>query len=307
MVNSLVAHLASTHPGVHWIMECVNEADLTGEWANDAGTALGSMTDLVTYCTALKNAAHAADANIIVLGPSGSSINTSNVHLYSDGNNFAGQPGAAASMDAMNFHAYLQSCSVYCTVPELLETSWGQVTNLIKPGGLLANKPVWITEANWGGSPPANNANLTAAQKRQYLARTVMYAFLNNVTSLHWYAYDSHPDNLSAGFGSLIEGSPPTSATPNQAAVTMGTMENWLVGSTYFPSPCFQDPHGTWTCNIISSPASTGKAQIVWNGTTTETITLSSTYTKVLNWDGSNTPIVSHQIVAGPDVVMAVP
>ena len=308
MVNSLVAHLASTHPGVHWVMECVNEADLTGEWANDAGTALGSMSDLVTYCTALRTAAHAADANIIVLGPSGSSINTSNVHLYSDGNHYATQSGAAASMDAMNFHAYLQSCSTYCTVPELLQTAWGQVTSLIQPGGPLAGKPVWITEADWGGSPPANNANLTALQKEQYLSRTIMYAFVNNVTSIHWYAYDSHPDNLSAGFGSLIAGSPPTSATPLPVATTMATMESVLVGSTYFPSPCFQDPKGTWECNLISSPASTGKAEIIWNATTTETITVPSTFTKVINMnDGTQTAIVSHQVTAGPSVVTAIP
>ena len=310
MVNSLVTHLASTHPGVHWIMECVNEADLNGEWVNDAGTGRGSMTDLVAYCTALKTAAHAADASIIVLGPSGSSINASNIHLYNDGNNYAGTAGAAASMDAMNFHGYLQSCSTYCTVPELLQTAWGQVTNLTKNGGLLAGKPVYITEANWGGTPPANNANLTDLQKEQYLSRTYMYAFLNNVASLEWYAYDSHPDNLSSAgaFGTMCAGSPPTSCTPLPVATTMATMESVLVGATFFPGPCAQDPKGTWTCNLISSPASTGKAQIMWNATTTETLTVPSVYTKVINMnDGTQTAIVSHQVTAGPSVVTAIP
>lgn len=306
MITSLVSHLASTHPGVHWVFECVNEADLTGEWTGANGTS-DRIADLVTFCTELRTKAHALDSSIVVLGPSGSSINASNVHLYSDGNNYAGKTGAAASLDAVNFHAYLQSCSTYCTTPELLETAWGQVNNLIKTGQPLAGKPVWITEANWGGSPPANNANLTDAQKRQYLARTYMYAFINNVTSLHWYAYDSHPDNLSAGFGTLCVGTPATSCTPNQAATNMNTLENWLVGATFLQTACAQDTNGTWACTLQSSPASTGSAMLIFNGTTTHSFTVPSVYTKVINWDGSNTTIVSHSITAGPDVVMAVP
>lgn len=309
MVDALVAHLASTHPGVHWIFESVNEADLLGEWNGYAGsqTQATRMADLKTYSAALYTEAKSQDSSITVLGPSGSSINSSNVHLYTDGNAYASVSGVAATMDAVNFHAYLQSCSTYCTVPELLETSYGQVANLVKSGGLLANKAVWITEANWGGSPPSNNANLTDQQKSDYLSRTVMYAFINNVASLHWYAYDSHPDNLASGFGTLCVGTPATSCTANAAATALNTMESVLVGSTYFPSPCFQDPKGTWTCNLISSPASTGKAQIIFNGTTTETITVPSTYTKIIHEDGSQTSIVSHQVTAGSEVVTAIP
>jgi hypothetical protein len=309
MVDSLVAHLASTHPGVHWIFESVNEADLLGEWNGGAGstTQATRMADLKTYSAALYTETKAQDPAITVLGPSGSSINTSNVHLYSDGNQYAFVSGVAATMDAINFHAYLQSCSVYCTVPELLETAWSQVSNLNKSTGPLPNKPVWITEANWGGSPPANNANLTNQQKSDYLSRTLMYAFINNVASLHWYAYDSHPDNLSAGFGSLIAGTPPSSATPIPAATALATWESIYIGATYFPSPCFQDPKGTWTCNLISSPASTGKAETIFNGTTTETITVPSIYTKIIHEDGTQTAIVSHQVTAGSEVVTAIP
>lgn len=306
MVTSLVSHLASTHAGTHWIFECVNEADLTGEWTGASGTS-DRIADLVTFCTALRTLAHAADSSIIVLGPSGSSINASNVHLYSDGNAYATKAGAAASLDAINFHAYLQSCSTYCTTPELLETAWGQVNALILTGAPLAGKPVWITEANWGGTPPANNANLTAAQKRQYLARTYLYAFINNVTSLHWYAFDSHPDNLTIGFGSLCEGSPATSCSPNQAATTMNTLENWLVGSTFLQTACAQDTNATWACTLQTSPASTGPAMLIFNGTTTHSFTVPSIYTHTLAWDGSSTAITSHTITAGPDVVLAIP
>lgn len=311
MVTSLVSHLASTHPGVHWVFECVNEADLTGEWQGLIGTS-DRIADLVTFCTALRTFAHAADSQIIVLGPSGSTLNTSNVHLYSDGNGYAAKAGAAASLDAINIHAYLQSCSTYCAAPEVLQNAYGQVNNLTKIGAPLAGKPVWFTEWNWGGAPgpsgsTSQNSAFSAALKGQYIAREVMYFFINNVTSQMEYAFDSHPDNLPLGFGSLCEGSPATSCTPNRAATTMATMENWLVGATYFPSPCSEDTHGTWTCTLQTSPASTGRAEIIFNGTTTEAITVSSAYTKVLNWDGTNTTIVGHSVTAGPDVVMAVP
>lgn len=307
-VNALVAHLASTHPGVHLVIESVNEADLLGEWNGAAGTS-DRIQDLVTFGTTLRTAAHAADPQIIVLGPSGSSVNTSNVHLYSDGNGFANKPGAAASLDAINIHAYLQSCGTYCGTPEPFQQSMGQINALRALGAPLAGKPIYITEANWGGKPPSNNLNFTDTVKGQFLMRMHMYAFINNFSSFMWYAYDSHPDDLGnvGAFGTLCVGNPANTCTPNRAAVSLATLEAWLVGATFLQAPCVQDTNATWSCTLQTSHASTGPAMIIFNGNSSHSFTVPAIYTKVLNWDGSNTAIVSHSITAGPDVVMAIP
>ena len=310
-VDALIAHVAATHPGMSLVIEGVNEADLLGEWNGYAGsqTQATRMADLKAYQAALYARVKTDNSAIKVGGPSGSSINTSNVHLWSDGNNLASVSGIASVIDFLNFHGYLQSCSTYCTTPDLLQTAWGQVTNLTKVGGLLAGKPVWITELNWGGTPPTNNANLTDQNKADYISRSVMYGFINNIQHFNWYAWDSHPDNLSSSgaFGTLCVGSPPTSCSANSAAVAYNTIQSVLVNSTYLSSPCFKDASGTWSCQLISSPASTGKALILFNPTTTEVVTVASTYTKIIHENGTQTAISSHQVTASGEVVTAIP
>lgn len=306
MVNHMVTHLASTHPGIHWIMECVNEADLGSEWT-------GTMAQLVTYCTALRTAAHAADPQILVLGPSGSGLNTSNVKLYSDGNNYAGTAGAAASMDAINIHAYLQSCSVFCTVPETLQTSlaaqvFGTGSQLTAVGQPLAGKPVYFSEGSEGGGGNINT--MTAAQQRQYVEREYMYMLMYGVQGYWRYAFDSHPDNLSLSFGGMCFGAIPASCTPQNSATAFHTLQTWLVGASYaFPASSArnQDGSGTWTFQLTSSPASTGPALLIVNASSTPSVSVSSVYTKILKWDGTNSAIVANAVTAGPDVVMAVP
>jgi hypothetical protein len=289
-VTAIVNHWNSRYPGVHFFIECVNEGDLARTWANDAGTDHGSMADLVTYCTTVKTTAQAIDPTIVMLGPSSSTYNQFGVHLYggtnAGGNGYLTVAGAAASFDVLNLHPYFYCPSLPCTVPETAIAGNTSVT------ALGVAKPVALSETNWGTTPA--NDGMTDAQREAWIGRMAMYAYNFGYIYFWWYQW-----NCTSGILANCAGTMNGSGVGAGVATAFSTLQTWLIGSQHVPNSCNQnaDGHGTWTCAIVL----TGNvpAEVLFNATGNQTISVAAGFTTQKNLDGSSSSIVGNSVTAG--------
>jgi hypothetical protein len=91
----------------------------------------------------------------------------------------------------------------------------------------------------------------------------------------------------------------------NSSGVAYGVLYDWLVGSTHSANPCSEGSDGTWTCALTLS---TGyPAEIVWNVTTSKTITVDkafATYQTLANTTAHS--IAGNQVAIGNEPILII-
>jgi hypothetical protein len=123
----------------------------------------------------------------------------------------------------------------------------------------ISNKPIWFTEGNWNGD---GGGTLTDAQKAAYVAQEHMLMWSTGaVARYYWYSWDSQVGTLWTASKGLTA-----------AGVAYNQLTEWLIGSTNLANPCTTSTDGTWTCSLVLS--SGYPAQIIWNPSTSKTITV---------------------------------
>jgi hypothetical protein len=263
--------------------ECVNEADLSGEWTD-------TVAHLVTFCGDMATIVHSLDPNAQVLGPSSSTGNQFGVHLYSGGGGYIAA-GGDATYDSMNFHLYIEGCSTFCDTPEGLGGASGGIYEYITQGRLLSSKPIVWSEGSWGCQ--AGNT-ISDAKKQAWIARSylILWGTNNGNSRFVWYAW-SNNNPLNVSCGTLF---PNNTVIP--ATTAYQTIQPWIIGS-FGPS---LTKSGTQVTITYTNQSLTPN-EIHWDTTSTPTITVPSQYTTMDKVDGTSVAIVGHQITLGPNPV----
>jgi len=306
-INAWNAYMNSSHPGVKWSIEGVNEADLAGECAENS--SIGghcSAVHLVKYQTAVYNTVKAINSNIQVLCPAASTFNHFGVHGY--GGTDAGSPpfggngwvnaGILSFCDAMNVHPYFFNGSNNQTNPEeAVNGSSGGFSGggLGQIAGLLASVgktgfPVESSETDWG----SNVANTMSDQlKREWIDRYHVYAWAAGQTNITWYEYTCASGVLANCFGTI------SNAGVGAAVKTsLATMQDWLIGSSKaVGNPCTVTS-GTYVCNLTINTASgkTGPAMIVFNNAGATVSVSANNFSIVCNDQNSCSAVTGNQV-----------
>lgn len=266
--------------------ECVNEFDLTGEWTD-------TMANLVRFCGDMAAIVHSLDPSAQVWGPSASTGNKFGVHGYGGAGGYI-VAGGDATYDVMNLHAYIQGCTgtaaPWCDTPEGIGGSSGGLSDYIAQAKALTLKPIGFSEGSWG----CNAGNLiTNAKQTAYLAREYVIMWAAGITHYVWYMWDENGNPTSSSCGTLA---PSDVIAP--AGTAFNTIQGWLVGAQTLTgmNPC--STAGTTTTCIYTLSGSA--AEILYDTTSTPTITVPSGFTTQFNADGTSQAIVSHQVTLGP-------
>jgi hypothetical protein len=287
-ITALVQNsLAQTHHIKFYEMN--NEADLTQYCFNGAGLGNTDCTtnaaNVVTMVHDAYTTIHSLDPSALVVSPTGSTVCTNNCGVHFLPAFFAA--GGAPYIDIVGMHAYMFNVPTpgqFSTVPEQITNFISQIQALQATYN-ISGLPLWFTEGSWGGG--TNNTNMTDAQKQGYLARDYLLMWSGGVSRFYWYAYSN------SQWGTLFNG---TSLTA--AGNAYSQLDNWLVGSTTSVlSPCSQDGSNTGTCLLSRSGA---PAEILWNTTTTPTVTVPSNFLHYQTLDnGTANSIVANQVTLG--------
>jgi hypothetical protein len=266
--------------------ECVNEFDLSGEWT-------GTMSQLVTFCGDMKAIVNSLDPSAQVWGPSASTGNKFGVHGYGGAGGYI-VAGGDATYDVMNLHAYIQGCSgggaPFCDTPEGIGGSSGGLSEYIDQAKALTLKPIGFSEGSWG----CNAANLITNSKQvAYLGREYVIMWAKGMTHYIWYQWDENGRATSASCGTLA---PSDVIAP--AGTAFQTIQGWLVGAQTLAgmNPC--TTVGTTTTCIYTLSGSA--AEILYDTTSTPTVTVPSGFTTQFNLDGTSSAIVGNQVTLGP-------
>lgn len=290
-VTALVTNSLAHTPHIKYY-ECVNEFNASGEWT-------GTMAQMVKLCGDMQTIVHTLDPAAQVWGPSSDSGNSFGVHGYSGANGYIAA-GGDATYDVMNLHAYLYTGvgSTFCNNPECIQVgsgTQGSLTNYIAQARLLTSKPIGFSEGNWG-CLTANT--ISDALKVAYLAREYLIMWGAGITNYVWYEWDSNGNPLSNACGTMA-----FNDVPGDISTAYQVIQTWIVGSITLTglNPCVTT--GTKTvCSYISGGVTS--AQILWDTTSTPTVTVPSSYTTQHNVDGTSSAIVSHQVTLGINPIM---
>jgi hypothetical protein len=292
-VTALVTHSLTQTPHIKYY-ECVNEFDLLGEWTDNAA-------HLVTMCGDMAAIVHANDASAVVLGPSSSTGNRFGVHGYTSLQGGTGYiaAGGNATYDAMNLHAYIQSCSVWCTTPEGIGGSASGIVEYIQQAKLLTTKPIYFSEGSWGCG---SGNTITDALKTSYLLREYMYMYDAGLISYVWYTWDNNGAPLGSTCGTLAP-----SDVIGPAGTAYATIQTFLIGSTHVIGSCVHPVAlQTWTCDLVLTGGI--PATIIWNPSTPTAVSLTggraSYVTQVNLKDGTTAAIVAHSVTADVNPIL---
>jgi hypothetical protein len=152
------------------------------------------------------------------------------------------------------------------------------------------DKPVWITEGNWGAH---NNNILADDQKVAWLAQQYLQYWNRGIARFYWYAWDN-----THGYGPLWD----SSRGVHKAGRAYEVLYSWLVGSTH-SEPCSKAGDSTWTCNLTL--ASGNAAEILWNANADVLVTVSSRFRTYQTLDDSTiNPIANREVPVGSKPVM---
>jgi fibronectin type 3 domain-containing protein len=279
-VTALVHHSLSS-PELHIAYyEMWNEPDLKRNWT-------GTPAQLVTMAKDAYAIIHSLDPNAKLIGPTASTANQYGVHYLPT--YYAA--GGATAQDIVGLHAYLYDGSSFSTSPAAITTSITQLRKLMATYG-ISNKPIWFTEGNWNGD---GGGTLTDAQKAAYVAQEHMLMWSTGaVARYYWYSWDSQVGTLWTASKGLTA-----------AGVAYNQLTEWLIGSTNLANPCTTSTDGTWTCSLVLS--SGYPAQIIWNPSTSKTITVGGEFaTYRILTDGNIRSITGHQVAIGALPVMVI-
>ena len=147
------------------------------------------------------------------------------------------------------------------------------------------DKPLWDTENNFGlaGPGPTNpDQDIEGTQAADWAARTYLDALRLGISRVYWYSWGPNLDLVGI---QMNTGSP--------AAVSLTTLQDWIVGATY--NGCV----GTAKVRCTFTKAG-ARTKIFWAESGTKSFNARG-FTKVCSLDGACKPITSKNIrVAGP-------
>jgi hypothetical protein len=280
-VTALVKHSLSS-PGLHIAYyEIWNEPDLLRDWT-------GTPAQLVTMARDAYAIIHRLDPNALVIGPAPSTSNQFGVHFLPA--YYAA--GGATAQDIVGMHAYLYDGNTFSTSPAGITDTISELRKLMGTYG-ITSKSIWFTEGNWGD---VNNKTMTAAQKSAYVTQEYLLMWSSGVVGrFYWYSWDN------AALGTLWSSS--TGIEP--AGTAYGRLATWLIGSAHPANPCSRASDSTWTCTLTLS--SGYPAQIIWNPTVAETISVDPSFvTSETLANNTVSSIVGHQVAIGSAPVLIV-
>jgi hypothetical protein len=280
-VTALVNHsLASPDHHIAYY-EIWNEPDLTRNWT-------GTPAELVTMAKDAYAIIHRLDPSAKVVGPSPSTANQYGVHFLPSYYAAGGQ----APQDIVGMHAYLYDGSSFSTSPAGITTTITQLRLLMSKYG-ISNEPIWFTEGNWGNT---NDDVLSASQKAAYIAQEHMLMWSSGVVGrYYWYAWDA------TSYGTLWN----SSSGINTSGIAYGRIGDWLVGSTHGDQPCSEGSDSTWTCTLTLSSGYPG--EIIWNASTSKTITVGSEFVTYETLANSTVNSISgHAVAIGNEPILII-
>jgi polysaccharide biosynthesis protein PslG len=274
-VTALVQHSQASPRHYISYYELWNEPDLKSNWA-------GTPAQLVTMARDAYAIIHALDPNAKFIGPTPSTANQFGVHFLPA--YYAA--GGATPQDIVGMHAYLYTGSDFSTSPANITLTISQVKALMAQYG-ISNKAIWLTEGNWNAD---GTDTLSQTEQAAYLAQEYVLIWSTDaVARYYWYQWDHlRVGTLWDDWNGI--------RLPGKA---YGSLAHWLIGSTHSPNPCSTSADGTWTCAL--KLANGYPAAIVWNPSTSKTITVDASFaTYETLFDTSLHSIAAHQIAIGP-------
>jgi hypothetical protein len=235
----------------------------------------GTNAQLATMAKDAYEIIHSLDPNALVLGPSptGGAFSSNWMKEY-------WAAGGGTALDIIADHGWTKPINNVQNPQDLLavidsvhaaETSYG-----------LPDKPIWFTEGNWGKQPGITNDEQIAFLSTEYI-----FLWSKGVARLYWYAWDNN-----SGWGPLWD--PANGAHP--AGVAYGLLYNWMVGSVHAANPCTEATDATWTCTLTLADGSA--AEILWNPTTAESVSVGSTFHSYRTLDNSTVHAITGDTVA---------
>jgi polysaccharide biosynthesis protein PslG len=228
-----------------------------------------TTTDMVTLTRHFHDKVRALDPNALIISPS-----------YTVGKDLDAYfaAGGTRDVDAVSFHAYPDSRGD----AELIVRSWtSSVREVMAKYGLSA-KPLWNTEASWGGG--VADSDLQAA----FIARYYLLSWFRKIDRTYWYGWDNRKE------GTLyIPGQPPT-----KPAIAYQQVYNWILGgsaprctasSGYGKNGDFIYGDSFYTLAFTNGHGL--PAQVVWrtssHSTLTSAYTIPSQFTQYQDLDGN--------------------
>lgn len=215
---------------------------------NDLAFWTGTTAQLVDMSRRANNLIKSIDPSAMILSPAPTWKPYSNAWTWLGGY-FAA--GGATYVDIVAYHGYTGS-SVATGVFSIIDNVQKAMSSH------SVNKPMWISEAGWGKNSVIPNQSDQAA----FLVQRLVLTWAKNVRRFYWFESDNQ------GEGTLW-----TSGALNTPGKAYGNVAKWMTGATI--STCSTSTLGTWTCKLTRANGYT--AQIVWNPSTTTTVTLTST------------------------------
>jgi polysaccharide biosynthesis protein PslG len=242
-VTALVKHSLASSSGHIKYYEIWNEP-------NDPKCWTGTYAQLATMAKDAYAIIHSLDPNAKVVGPSPTGSNTVQwlASYYA--------AGARNAQDIVALHSYLTAK----TDSPAIATRVDSLRSMMTSNG-IGNLPIWSTEGGFGALP------LSDSQRVATVGQMYTLLWSKDVGRFYWYAWDSINN-----WGTMWT----ASGGVNASGTAYGLLYKWLVGSTHSADPCSEASDGTWTCSLTLS--SDYPAEIIWNATTSKTITVSSAF-----------------------------
>jgi hypothetical protein len=227
---------------------------------------------------------HSLDPDALVLGPAptGGVFSSNWMKEY-------WAAGGATAQDVISDHGWTKPLNNVQNPQDLLAVIDSVHAAMTSSG--LPNMPIWFTEGNWGKQPGITNDEQIAFLSTEYI-----FFWSKGVSRFYWYAWDNN-----SGWGALWD--PTNGAHPAGAAY--GLLYNWMVGSVHAANPCTEAADDTWTCKLTLADGSA--AEILWNPTTAESVSVGSTFHSYRTLDNSTEHAITGDTVAiGKKPILAV-
>jgi hypothetical protein len=232
--DNFVSALAKHAKGRIHAYELWNEADNPPFWRGDDATMLEMAKRASKIIKSIDPAAIVLTPSYFSSAPPGETrieeIASSLTRF------FAG--GGGSYVDAVSMHGYMGS------EPENVKGLIARIRAVMASYG-QSEKPVWDTEAAWGGGTPDQAA---------FLARFYALHWAEGVQRFYWYAW-----NNNQGIGTLWD---PHSQTLREPGAAYGEVYRWLVGAT-MTNACTRGADSITKCDL-SRPGGYA-AQMVWD------------------------------------------
>jgi hypothetical protein len=248
-------------------------------WNEPTNYTTIATADMVTLTQHFHDKIRALDPTALIISPS-YTVGTA-LDAY-----FAA--GGTRDVDALSFHAYPDSRGD----AELIVRSWTSSVRAVMAKYGLATKPLWNTEAGWGGE--VTDPDLQAA----FIARYYLLSWFRQIGRTYWYAWDN------SKLGTLyIPGQPPT-----KAAIAYQQVHNWMLGGTtprctssggYGKDGDFIYTDSFYTFNFTNGDGV--PVQVVWqtssDSTLTTTYTIPPQFTQYRSLDGNAFPVRANRLL----------